>query len=398
MRRICILLGLIALSARAQVIIPFWHSQDATAELIAAFADAFNAAQPDYRVEPRYTGGYQESAIRLIAALGTEGAPVLFDAEGTVFSRLYEEGALADLTPYVAALEPALIADIYPIMWAYGEFDGRRFGLPWNLSVPVLFYNKNIFSQRGLAPPDSWEALETAARALTTRNTRGYIDVAVAFIFETMVSSRGGSILTEDGQPNFDSPEAIEALSQLQRMAQARISVPYGFGELDQALIDFARTRGMMAIASQAFFPQGERFAVGFEVGQAPIPLRPGGSVPMIGAQLVVLSSASEAQRRGAVAFWEFLMAPENLSAWVQASYFLPVRQSVAEQLAPWYAEDPSRRAGIDQLAHLSMRPRVGAYAIWQGYLQEAIERATKAGADPQSVLAEAQRRALESR
>jgi sn-glycerol 3-phosphate transport system substrate-binding protein len=382
---------------QAQTTIAFWHSQDATAELIQSFADAFNASQSDYRVEPRLTGSYQESAIRLVAALGTETAPVLFDAEGTVFSRLHEEGTLVDLNPHLELLSDDLMDDIYPIMWAYGEFDDGRYGLPWNVSVPVLFYNRNIFAQRGLTPPTTWEEFEAVAQSLTTRNTRGYIDVAAAFIFETLVSSRGGSILTEDGRPNFDSPEAVEALTQLQRMAQARTSVPRGFGELDQALIDFARTRAMMAIASQAFFPQGERFAVGFEVGQAPIPQGNSAAVPMIGAQLVVISGASEAQVRGAVAFWEFLLQPENLATWVQASYFLPVRRSVADRLAPWYAEDPSRRAGLDQLDRLVMRPRVGAYAIWQGYLQEAIERATKAGADPRTVLSEAQQRALAS-
>jgi ABC-type glycerol-3-phosphate transport system substrate-binding protein len=382
---------------QAQTTITFWHSQDATSELIQSFADAFNASQSEYRVEPRLTGSYQESAIRLVAALGTESAPVMFDAEGTVFSRLFEEGALVELSQHVAALDEALINDIYPVMWEFGAFGDGRYGLPWNVSAPVLFYNRNIFEQRGLTPPTTWEEFEAAAQSLTTRNTRGYIDVAAAFIFETLVASRGGAIVTEDGQPNFNSPEAVEALTQLQRMAQARTSVPRGFGELDQALIDFARTRAMMAIASQAFFPQGERFAVGFEVGQAPVPQGSAATVPMIGAQLVVVNSATEAQAAGAVAFWAFLMAPENLAAWVQASYFLPVRQSVAEQLEPWYAEDPNRRAGLDQLDNLVMRPRVGAYAIWQGYLQEAIERATKAGADPATVLGEAQQRALAS-
>lgn len=376
----------------------FWHSQDATEDLIQQFADAFNASQDEYEVVPRYNGNYQESAIKLVAALGGSNLPVLFDAEVTVFPRLVEEGALAELSPLLEAVPGELLADLNPALWGYGELAGGRYGLPWNMSMPVLFYNKSAFDQLGLAPPTTWEEFEAAAERLTTRNTRGYIDVAAAFIFEALVSTRGGSVVTEDGQPNFDSPEAVEALSMLQRLARERHSVPRGFAELDQALVDFARTRVMMAVASQAFFPQGERFSVAFEVAAAPLPTGSSESVPLMGAQLVVLESASEAERRGALAFWQFLMAAEQQQAWVQASYFLPVRNSVAEALQGWYEAVSGRRAALAQLENAVYRPRIGAYAVWQGYLQEAIERATKAGADPQTVLQEAQRRALESR
>jgi sn-glycerol 3-phosphate transport system substrate-binding protein len=383
--------------AQARTVIPYWHSQDATEDVIAELAAAFNASQADYEVRPVYNGDYQESAIKLVAALGGTNVPVLFDAEGTVYARLIEEGALADLSALAAELPAELVADIYPAMWEYGEVAGRRYGLPWNMSMPVLFYNRSVAEQLGVAPPRTWADFEAAAAALTTRNTRGYIDVAAAFIFEALVSTRGGHLVTEDGRPNFDSPEAVDALSMLARMARARASVPRGFGELDQALVDFARTRAMMAIASQAFFPQGERFSVAFEVAAAPLPDFERG-VPLVGAQMVVLGGASPQEQAGALAFWEFLMGPEQQRRWVEASYFLPTRRSVAEGMADWYAESPNRRAALEQLPYAVLRPRVGAYVVWQGYLQEALERVTKGGADPAAALAEAQRRALESR
>ena len=254
-------------SAQTQVV--FWHSQDATEELIQTFADEFNASQNDYVIIPEYAGNYQEASIKLAAALGGANAPAMFDAEVTVFPRLVEEGALANLSGPTSDLPTELVDDFYPALWSYGVMNGERYGLPWNMSMPVLFYNETALQQRGVEPPDTWEAFEAAAERLTTRNTKGYIDVAAAFIFEALVTSRGGSVVTEDGQPNFDSPEAIDALSMLQRMAKERSSIPRGFGDLDQALVDFARTKALMAIASEAFFPQGERFTVAFEVAAA---------------------------------------------------------------------------------------------------------------------------------
>ena len=384
--------------ASAQTVVPFWHSQDTSETLLQTLADEFNAAQGEYRIVPEYTGSYQESALKLAAALGGGNVPVLFDAEVTVFPRLAEEGSLADLGDLSAALPETLTSDFYPALWGYGVLDGERYGLPWSMSMPVLFYNASVFKQFNLTPPTTWADFEAAAARLTTRNTKGYIDVAIAFIFETLVTTRGGQVVTDDGRPNFDSPEAIDALTMLQRLAKERHSIPRGAGELDQALVDFARTKGMMALASEAFFPQGERFSVAFEVASTPVPTGAGQAVPLMGSQLVVLDSASEEQRRGAFAFWEFLMRPDVQARWVEASYSLPVSRSVVEILQPWYAAAPNRGSALAQLEHAVYRPRVGAYVVWQGYLQEAVERATKGGADPATVLKEAQRRALESR
>ena len=65
----------------------------------------------------------------------------------------------------------------------------------------------------------------------------------------------------------------------------------------------------------------------------APLPHDGSRTVPLTGAQMVVPRSASEAERRGAFAFWRYLMEVDNIERWVRASFFLPVRRSAAERL-----------------------------------------------------------------
>ncbi len=397
-RSLLFLLTLLLSPAFAQTVIEFWHSQDSTVETIEALAAAFNQSQSDYQVLPRYAGSYDEAAFKLIAAYSAGNQPVLFDAELTVFPRLVEEGTVLNLDDLTAALPADFIADFYPALWNYGDLGGR-YGLPWNMSVTMLFYNATAFKQRGIAtPPLNWAEFEAAAKHLTTRQTKGYIGVNIAFIFEMMVSTRGGQIVTDNGKPNFDSPEAIEALTMLQRLAKERAMIVRSFAELDVALLDFVRTKGMMSFASFAFLPQGQRYAIAFELGVAPVPAGVSGAAPLMGAQLVVIKGASEAQRQGAFAFWQFLTRAENIKTWVEASYFLPVRRAALPLLEPWYNEDPARRISLEQLEQAVPRPRIGSYAVWQSYLQEALDKALKAGVDPATALAEAQRRALEDR
>ena len=397
-RLITLLLVCLTSFSEAQTTLEFWHSQDATESTIQSLADAFNASQSEYRVVPHYVGSYREGTIKLIAALGGSAPPVLFDAEGTIVPRLVEEGALADLGSLTDALPPTLMEDLYPALWDNGQFEGKRYGLPWDSSLPVLVYNASVFRQLGVTAPKTWADFEAAAARLTTRQTEGYIHVSAAFIFEMMVSTRGGRVVTAEGEPNFNSPEAIDALTMLKRIADAGDATLRSFAELDVALVDFVRTKGMMAFASAAFWPQGQRYSVAFEPAIAPVPSSGSAAVPLMGAQLVVLKSATEEQQRGAVAFWQFLMEPENQATWVKASYFLPSRRAALPLLEPWYQEDPSRRVSLEQLGNAVPRPRVGAYAVWQGFLEEALEQTLKGGVPPEVALQAAQQRALESR
>ena len=393
-----LLLVLLSSFGGAQTTIPYWHSQDAAAPTVQALADAFNASQGEFRVVPEYVGSYREGTIKLVAALGGGGAPVLFDAEATLLPRFVAEGSLADLRALTDALPEPLTGDLYPALWRAGELGGGRYGLPWNSSLPVLVYNASVLEQLGVAAPKTWAEFEAAAGQLTTRQTQGYIHVSAAFIFETMVSTRGGSLVTPDGEPDFTSPEALDALSMVKRIADAGHATLRSFAELDVALVDFVRTKGMMAFASAAFWPQGQRYSVAFTPAMVPVPNGGSPAVPLIGAQLVVPNTATDNERRGAVAFWAFLMEPEQQEAWVKASYFLPVRRSAVPLLEPWFAEDPSRRVALSQLEHAVPRPAAPEYAVWQGFLEEALEQTLKGGVPPEVALGAAQQRALESR
>ncbi|HWG84515.1 MAG TPA: extracellular solute-binding protein, partial [Deinococcales bacterium] len=267
---------------------------------------------------------------------------------------------------------------------------------PWNLSTPVLYYNADLFQARGLKPPTTWAEFANVSRALTTRATKGFIAVSDDWQFEQMVLSRGGRLVTEDGKPNFTSAEVVEALTYLQNLVKAGHAIPRSLGEQQYAVLDFLRTKAGMAIASIANWPDILPLSLTFRLGVAPLPRGTRTMVPFGGAQLVVMSSASDAEKAGAFAFWQFLMRPENIVTWTKASYYVPPRRSVLPLLNSWYAENPFRKTAFEQLDEAVSRPRVAGYGTWAIYLREAIERAIKdTNASPRSVLEEAQRRAL---
>jgi len=383
------------LPALAQVEVPFWHAMDGPAgRLLATFAQEFNAKDSRYRVLPQYVGEYRDGETKLVAALRTGAAPVLFQAEISFFPRLVAEGRALALDPYLN-LDRGFLEDLFEPAWNYGVVGGQRFGLPLNTSTPVLFYNLDTFRAKGLRAPRNWKEFEEAAKTLTSRQTKGFIFVTdpQAWLFEAMVTSRGGN-LVKDGKPNFTSQEALEALEMLHRLNRAGALSARSMAEATFAQLDFVRTKGMMVMASIANWPAAENFSFAFTLGVAPVPREEGGKVPMGGAQLVVLRGASEAQVRGAIAFWKYLMEPRNVARWVEASYYVPVRKSAIPLLEGFYRENPFRKVAFEQIAHAQERPKEPQFSAWASLLAEALERSLKGGLAPQKALEEAQRKA----
>ncbi|WP_038058478.1 ABC transporter substrate-binding protein [Thermus amyloliquefaciens] len=379
----------------AQVEVSFWHSMDGPAgRLLSAFAQEFNGKQSQYRVSPQYVGDYRDAETKLVAALRTGAQPVLFQAEISFFPRLVGEGRALALDAHLS-LERAFLEDLFEPAWNYGVMEGKRYGLPLNTSTPVLFYNLDALRAKGLKAPRNWREFEEVARALTSRQAKGFIFVTdpQAWLFEAMVTSRGGSLVKE-GRPNFTSKEALEALEMLWRLNKAGALSARSMAEATFAQLDFVRTKGMMVMASIANWPAAENFSFAFTLGVAPVPREPGGRVPMGGAQLVVLKGATEAQVRGALEFWKYLMEPQNVARWVEASYYVPVRKSAIPLLEGFYRENPFRKVAFEQIAYAQERPRHPQFSAWASVLAEALEKALKGGVPPQRALEEAQRKA----
>ncbi len=397
MKRLLLLLLLAMTPALAQVKVPFWHSMDGPAGVaIDEMAAAFNAAQNKYQVNARYVGDYREGETKLIAALRTGSGPVLYQAEIGFFPRLVAEGALKPLDALTAGLDKDFVADFYPAPWKYGVVDGVRYGLPFNTSTPVLFYNADALRAKHLPVPADWRTFESDAIKLTSRRSKGFIAILDSWIFEAMVTSRGGSLVTADGKPNLDSPEALEALEQLRRLVDKRAAIPRNLAESQFAQLDFVRTKGMMVFASIANWPAAEKYSFAFELGVAPVPHTPQGKVPMGGAELVILKGAADEATAGAFAFWRYLMQPQNIVKWINASYYVPLRKSVLPLLKDFYAENPYRKVAFEQISRAVPRPRVPQFAVWRDYLDEALEKSLKGRMDPREALAEAQKKALE--
>jgi ABC-type glycerol-3-phosphate transport system substrate-binding protein len=381
------------LAAAAPVQITFWHSMDGVKDVVAAYARDFNASQSQFLVVPTSAGNYRETPARLQAAIKAGNAPVLFQAEFTYFNKLVGDGQLAALDKLTAGLPGDLVKDFYPAVWKAGDVGGVRYGLPWNVSTPVLFYNAKALRQAGATVPKTWTELEATASKLKA-GRRPYLSIADAWTFEALVSARGGKLVVS-GKPTFDSPEAVAALDQLSRMVRGGSAQTRTLGEAVGAAFDFTRGQNLMVAASIANWTDFQKLPF-LELGAAQFPCEKVCTVPIGGAELGVVKGASFQEQAGALAFWRFLMEPARLADWVKATAYVTPRRSVQASLDGYYAKNPYRKAAYDQMDDTTTRPTAPEYYTWQKYLEDAIHKASSGQMTPLAALQEAQRRAMQ--
>ncbi|WP_424951678.1 ABC transporter substrate-binding protein [Deinococcus sp.] len=375
----------------APVRITFWHSMDGVKDVVAGYAREFNASQDLYDVVPTSVGNYREAPAKLQAAIKAGNPPVMFQAEFTYFNKLVGDGQLVNLDKYEAGLDGSLIKDFYPAVWKAGEVGGVRYGLPWNVSTPVLFYNAGALRSSKVSVPKTWTELEATANAIR-KGRRPLLTIADAWTFEALVSTRGGRLVV-NGKPNFDSPEAVDALEQLARMVKGGSAQARTLGEAVGAAVDFVRGENLMVVASIANWTDFQKLPF-VDLGAAQFPCEKVCTVPIGGANLGLVKGATPQEQAGALAFWKFLMDPARLADWVKNTAYVTPRKSVQAALGDYYAKNPYRKAAYDQMDDTTPRPSAPDYYTWQKYLEDAIHKASTGQMTAQAALQEAQRKA----
>lgn len=373
----------------------FWHAMTGVQNTVSGYAAAFNKAQDAYEIVPVALGNYRELQPRLEAAIRAGTPPALAQVEFTGLPGLAAGGQLLDLGRAVDALPGSLTSDFYPAVWKSGQVAGKTYGLPWNVSVPVLMYNAGALKKAGVNVPATWAELEAASARLAGGIRRPLVAVADSWTFEANVLSRGGSLVS-GAKPALNSPAAVEALTQLARMSAAKTAQPRTLDDATRAAFDFARGANVFALASVANWTDARKLPF-FDLGIAPFPCEQPGAcaVPLGGATLSVPRGNSAAAQAGALAFWQFLSEPARLANWVQVTAYAPPRRAVTPLLDGWYARNPQLRAAHAQLSRAVPRPAVPGYAAWTRLLEGAIAQATSGKLSARAALDEAQRQAL---
>jgi sn-glycerol 3-phosphate transport system substrate-binding protein len=280
--------------------------------------------------------------------------------------------------------------DIHPGFWDYNKMGNKIISMPFNNSVPVLYYNKDLFTAAGLdpnKPPTNWDELLKAAQALTKPGQWGFnTDTNTHWYLSAMIMQNGGKILSDDGKKVvYNSAEGIEALQFWgDLVTKHRVMPPNQHG---QAGADFTAGKLGMIMRSSASLGSIQS-EVKFNVGVAPLPCRKVCSEPLGGASILIFKSTPEKQK----AAWEFTQwmtnAENTVDLFVQLGY-LPLRKSVADNAAlkAYIQKSPNAQALVDATKYASAIPLFNELGNSDEQLRKAVEKVELGSASAKDAL-----------
>jgi len=348
----------------------FWHGLggDIGGQVIPALVGAFDGAQEQCYVEPRYMGGGDAVFQALKQGSDVENRPMIAQLSDVFTRQMYDLQGFTAVQDYVDQ-EKYDLSDFEAAMLSSYTIDGRLVAMPFNSSSVILYYNKKLFQEAGLdpqKPPRTFDEVSAYARKLTKKDADGKVLVSglsisvYGWFFEQLLAGSGGQFVDQGNgrdalatQATFNGLEGVKVLDWWKTMQAEGLLGAYGRKNADVRAA-FSAGKTAMFIDSSAIAPvvvdatQGQ-----FEVGSGPLP-RPTEAVyqsagPLVGGgALWILNGGEQEEQDCAWAFVKFLAQPQQQATWQARSGYFAVRKSAAGDAV---ASEWMKRYGLFQVA-----------------------------------------------
>jgi raffinose/stachyose/melibiose transport system substrate-binding protein len=155
-------------AAGEPVTITWWHitTKDPGLSDWQKMADDYMAAHPNVTIEITVLEN-EAFKTKLTTVMQSGDPPDIFQSwGGGTFNQQIEAGLLKDITADLEA-DTAWKDSFAPGALGVYSYQGKNYGVPWDMGMVGFWYNKDLFEQAGIdAPPTSWTEFLDAVQAL----------------------------------------------------------------------------------------------------------------------------------------------------------------------------------------------------------------------------------------
>ena len=323
------------------------------AKVIDGFAADFAKANPGIKVNPIYAGTYQETLVKALTAHKAGQAPVTSVLLSTDMFTLIDEDAIVPIDNFVkTADDKAWLNGFYKAFMMNSQSGGKTWGVPFQRSTVVMYYNKELFKEAGLdpnKPPATWAELKQAATKLTKKDASGKVTqwgVQIPssgfpyWLFQTLTTTNDAILANEAGNAvKFDDPKVVEALQYWVDLAKAGVHPP-GVVEWGTTPKDFFEKKVAMMYTTTGNLTNVKANAK-FDFGVAMIPANKRKGSPTGGGNFYIFKKSSPAQQEAAFKFIKWVTQPERAAQWSMDTGYVAVSEAA-------YGTDALRKYGRD--------------------------------------------------
>ncbi|HWK69335.1 MAG TPA: ABC transporter substrate-binding protein [Burkholderiaceae bacterium] len=335
-------------------------------KIVDGMVDEFEKSHPDIKIKSIYAGTYQDSVAKALTAHKGGHAPQLAVLLSTDMFTLIDEGAIVPFDPLVQSDDDKKwLGGFYKAFMANSQTGGKTWGIPFQRSTIVMYYNKDLFKDAGLdpnAPPATWDELVSQAKKLTKTDGSGQVTQwgleipsggsFAYWLFQALTTPNDAILMNEAGNQVFlDKPAVVEALQFWHDLAYKHKVMPTGTIDWGTTPKDFLVGKTAMMWTTTGNLTNVRKNAK-FDFGVAPMPRAKHGGSPTGGGNFYLFKSATPEQQKAAYSFVKWMTSPENAAAWSIDTGYVAVTPAAWEtdKMKDYVKEVPTALVARDQL------------------------------------------------
>ena len=382
-----------------KVKISVWYAvSGASGDAFKELVEKFTAENNQIEIELSYSGNYGDTATKVSAAL-TSGAepnvalmsagPLFTGARGTYF--IEEKINEADFDK----------ADFFESGLDYSKYKGKVCALPYGISTPILYYNKNILDKAGIdtsKPPETWDDLYEMAKIAQAKGNINNVDEFwgfevrdVPWLFKTMLNQNENPVVNVDANfkvtPAFDDENAVEVATWWKKMVDDKVMPAAQHANAEKTFLA-GNSAFIVSTSNRISRWVSEE---GVKVGAFPMPYFKKKSVAL-GGNVLVMFNKNEKEDYAAWELLNYLVDTQNQTEFALKTGYLPIRRSGLELDVAKKAlsENPMYKIAFDQMEYSWSYWHFEQMGTMDMMLTGAMEKVEKNVLSPKDALEEA--------
>ncbi|EFR32013.1 ABC transporter substrate-binding protein [Eremococcus coleocola] len=348
--------------AADKIKINYWHVNADTqgGKTVNELVEAYNASQDEVEVVATFNPDMYKGLMQNLQAAVTSGETPDVVQVGWAFKDYFSENfEYTDPIQLVQEVDPDnkdfFEKNFLENVLNLAKKDDSYVGIPYSVSNPVLYINKDLLKEAGLDEngPQTWEQVQEFSKTIKEKTGKFGLYVqepADSWAQQALLESNGAAIMT-DGKASFASEEGIHAYQVYQDMVVKDESALHTTWEQGiQSFIDGNVAMLYTTIAQRNNVQSNANFAV--TAIKSPTWEGKENKLPAGGAMLAV-TSQDEEKKKATWDFLKYLYSVESMAKWTEGTGYVPPRKDVAEAengLKKFLEENQMMTPAIEQM------------------------------------------------
>jgi sn-glycerol 3-phosphate transport system substrate-binding protein len=378
-------------------------------KLIDAMAADFEKENPGIKVKPVYTGSYQDTIAKTLTALkGGEPPHFAVILSTDMYTLIDEEAVVAYEDLVKTDADRAWLKSFFPGFMENSQTGGKTWGIPFQRSTVVLYWNKELFKEAGLdpnKPPANWAEMLDYAKKLTKKDAGGKVTqwgIQVPssgfpyWLFQGFTTQNDVRLMNADGtETYYDKPAVIEALQYWVDLSRKHQVHPPGIVEWGTTPKDFFEKKIAMMWTTTGNLTNVRNNAK-FDFGVAMLPAGKRRGSPTGGGNFYVFKKSTPQEREAAVKFAKWATQPERAAQWGIDTGYVAVTPAAWEtpKMKAYVAGFAPAAVARDQLPHAVAELSTHENQRVTRALDDGLQAALTGTKTPEQAMKDAQREA----